>query len=286
MEKYIPLFRDLIWPTVILFLLIFFRKQFAHLVKILTNRIQQGDKLSAFGVSIEKSDPKLGLPSVSTLNDQDKILYDSSLILTGTDKNKSLLVVIGETSPPSGFEVSGLVGIGDALAMAAINSMFLGHSDVSIQTSVIRLRYAHNNQLLESNPNIISIGGHGLSRMIMEDSLITLKFQGMTVFDQRSGQTYNAELSENYLSGRDWGILLSVPNPSRNGRILVLAGIYGYGTYGSAVLLSKMKKYPLLMDMASKSSFEALIQINFTEGVVGETNLVFAREFESKVPVM
>lgn len=284
MNEFLPLFMALIWPVTIFVLLIIFRRPIAAIIKILENRLQQGDKLSAFGVSIEPVDPKLGLPSVSTPSkEKDLSIPEASLIVTGTDKTKSLLVAIGETSAASGFEISGLIGIGDTLAMAAVNSMFLGHGEISIQTSVIRSRYARIGQLLELNPNIISIGGpsgNNLSRMIMTTNPFTLGFEGMAVVDQRSRQTYDSVLSKDYLTGRDWGILLSIPNPSRNGRILVLAGIYGYGTYGAGVLLSKINKYPSLMDMASKSSFEALVEVSFTEGVIKETNLIFARELE------
>lgn len=283
MADFVPLFVALIWPITILILLIVFRNPIKSIVKILESRLQQGDKLSAFGVSIEPADPKLGLPSVSSPV-AGKSISEIVLATTGTDKHKELLLAIGETSHSSGYEPSGLVGIGDALAMATVHSMFLGYAEISLQTSVIRARYARINQLFEFNPNIITIGGpfgNSLTRAAMSTNLIALGFDGLTIVDRRGKQRYEAMLDESYLTGTDWGMLLCLPNPfHKEGRVIVVAGIYGYGTYGATTLLSEINKHSLLADIAVKGFFEALVEIPVQEGVIGAPNLVLARAVE------
>jgi hypothetical protein len=69
MEAYIPLFVALVWPITIILLLIIFRNPIKILIRILYGRVEKGDKLSAFGVSIEPVDPKLGLPSVTSTSE-------------------------------------------------------------------------------------------------------------------------------------------------------------------------------------------------------------------------
>ena len=283
MAEFVPLFVALIWPITILVLLIVFRNPVKSIVIILENRLQQGDKLSAFGVSIEPADPKLGLPSVSSPSVGETI-SPTILSVTGINKRNELLIAIGETSHSSGYEPSGLVGIGDALAMATVHTMFLGYAEVSLQTSVIRARYARLSQLFESNPNIITIGGPSgniLTRTVMSTNPITLGFDGLTVVDRRGKQRYEVMLDESYLSGTDWGILLCLPNPSdKDGRIIVVAGTYGYGTYGAAMLLSKIHKHPLLANIVAKGFFEALVEVPVQEGVIKTPNLILARTIE------
>lgn len=282
MADFVPLFVALVWPFTILILLIVFRGSIQTIIQILNRRLEKGDKLSAFGVSIEPADPELGLPSVPS--SREEVVSETVLAITGTNRRDELIITIGETAASSGYEPSGLVGIGDALAMATIHAMFLGYREITLQTSVVRARYARIGQLFENNPNIISVGGpsvNSLTRTAMSTNPITLGFDGLTLVDRRENRRYDALLDVDHLKGTDWGMLLCLPNPShKSGRVVVVAGVYGYGTHGATRLLAELDKHSELSSVASRGFFEALVEVPVQDGLIRSPNLVFAREVE------
>jgi hypothetical protein len=70
----------------------------------------------------------------------------------------------------AGYDASGLIGIGDTLAVASIYSAFRNFQGLEISTAVIRSRYANAGKLIDDNPNVITIGGpdaNNLTRKLM-----------------------------------------------------------------------------------------------------------------------
>jgi hypothetical protein len=279
MEAYVPLFVALVWPITIVLLLIIFRNPIKALIRILYNRLERGDKLSAFGVSIEPVDPKLGLPSVISTGEGKST--QSLRNATGVEKYPKLLIAIGESPLLAGYDASGLMGIGDTLAVATIFSAFRNFQDLEISTSVIRSRYANAGKLIDDNPNVITIGGpdaNNLTRNLMLSYPFNLVFSGLDVVDKLSKQRYEAEISSDISHGKDWGIIWGLPNQAyKGGRIVIIAGCYGFGTNGAGLALAQIDEYPLLSSVASKGYFEALVEVKVKNGVVDTLNLVLAR---------
>ena len=263
MNPWIPFLTALIWPVTTFFLLFIYRDSVSTIIRLLRGRLERGDKFTVAGVTIESPSPGLGVQSVQSLDGSSNQV---ALILAATKANVRGKVLIATSAGFRGGDPAGLVGAGDALGMAVLQTAFQGAPALKVETAIIPPSYAHLAELIRDNFVIISVGGPGLNqltRSVMDQVYTTLAFEGLTVFDRATDKRYIPTVDNDTLSGNDWGIILSLPHPQYGpaGRAVILAGCYGFGSQATAMVLTELHNYKELSAIAEHSCFEALIEV-------------------------
>src|ERR1017187_1019937 len=66
MNAWIPFLTALIWPATIFVLLVLYHREASVLIRLVRERLQRGDKFTWAGISIESTNPNVGVQSILT----------------------------------------------------------------------------------------------------------------------------------------------------------------------------------------------------------------------------
>jgi hypothetical protein len=162
------------------------------------------------------------------------------------------------------FERSGVLGVGDAIALAEIQS-YLGLIGANPQVA-----YADRLEGDALKYTMILLGGpdaNSVTRRAVKHISSNLRFgdpeiNEIAIHDtaQTPERIYQPSPLDRDNSGTDYGLILRAPNPfDPNKEIMILAGSFGHGTWAavrhvtSAAFLTNMKSIPL-------SAIECLVE--------------------------
>lgn len=162
------------------------------------------------------------------------------------------------------YEPTGVAGLGDTHAVHEITA-FLKDSNIDVAMS-----YTNAAPAQRTRQNLILLGAtdvNPLMRLAAQELTLTLEYRldsPITLYDHVTGRTYRAEF-ENDQIARDYGIIVRCRNPFGADRtLLIIAGIYGYGTWGGVRLLidEHFRNDPRC---TSHFEFECLYQVSVVE---------------------
>jgi hypothetical protein len=281
MSQWIPFLTALIWPVAIFLLLTVYRRDVSFILALVRRRLEQGDKLTVGGITLE-SKQGAGVQSVVSspvISNQ----ANSILVATNTDAQGKVFIA---TSAGFRGDPAGLVGAGDVLGMAALQAAFLATPTVKVETAIIRPSYGNLPELIHDNPVFISVGGPDvnlLTRFVLSEVQTALAFDGLSILDRRNKKLYESTVDERTLTGLDYGFILSLPHPKfgAEGRAVLVAGCYGYGSQGAAMVLANIQEHKELWAVAEGGCFEGLVEVAVKKGRVEDLRVVEAFAFRS-----
>ena len=202
-----------------------------------------------------------------------------------------VFLILGTFPRFRGFEPSGMIGVGDTRAVYELTR--------SLTRAGMKLEIAYSSRLQDGqlDKDVILLGGgdvNGIFRSIEESQLLGLRFehqQTLSLYDVRQDKRYVAETVEVDLSQvaditldginiierdgvrtagrlvRDYGIIALLRNPYNPRRkLLIVAGLYGYGTWGGARLLSDESFLRRCMRLDSME-FECLFEVEVLQNM-------------------
>lgn len=270
----VALITGLAWPVTVLVLVYAYRTTLKQILRVLEQRIAKGDKFTALGISVEAAAP---LPLATTSSEQEPATTDAVVEVLGLSTGTNVLVALGETARSA--DGPALIGAGDALALALVQSVLLRVEGVGVTAAAIRKAENSANQLLERYSHAVGIGGpfaNYLSDAIMNGAHLGFEFKGGGVHDRLEQTLYPPEFSNEGMDGTDWALLAFLDNPrQRGGRVAVVAGCSAYGTNAAAAVFARMGDFT---GLRQSGSFEALIRVRITRGVVGSPEVIKVRK--------
>ena len=146
-----------------------------------------------------------------------------------------LQIVLGRFLEFGDFEQSGLLGVGDAVAMTELRAGL-----ESLGFPGIPISYADRLDGDALKTNLVLLGGPDANRLTRETIRrvgSTLKFGDpdrhvIALFDTVGGQQFVPRRNRHGVSENDFGIVFSCKNPfAARKRIVLCAGSFGYGTW-------------------------------------------------------
>jgi hypothetical protein len=282
MNPWIPFLTALIWPVAIFILLTLYRRDVSTIIYFVRRRLERGDKFTLGGLTIESMNPDLGVQSVLS---SEVISPRPDFILAATKANVRGKVLIATSAGFQG-EASGLVGAGDVLGMIVLQSAFLASPVVKVETAIISRSYTHLADLIRNNFVFISVGGpygNQLTGSVMHQVYTTFAFTGLTIYDRTKEKYYKPIVDDNTHSGKDWGLILSLPHPQYGpaGRAVVVAGCYGFGSQGAAMVLADIHEHKELWTTAENGCFEALLEVPIKNGQITTPKVIECRRFDA-----
>lgn len=193
---------------------------------------------------------------------------------------KQVRVVIGGPAlEGNSWEESGLMGVGDALALRDLQSAFAG---IGAATD-IRLASHTARGELEDRP-LVSLGGPDSShvtKVLMERAATTLRFgdpdyHEVTISDLMTGRRYSPEIRSQ--TGEDYGLIVRLPASEvlHHAPALVIGGSFGYGTWAGAQLV-RQKQFVGDPIVRSGSPFECLYKTEVVDGHLGGIEILALR---------
>lgn len=197
-----------------------------------------------------------------------------------------LKLVVGGFSEFTGFEQSGLLGVGDAMAMAELRAHFkgIGLPDVAVTNADLL-----GGDSLKSN--LILLGGPDANK-ITKDAVVaidsTFQFGDpsehvISFYDSETGKTYApSKRVDSQDIERDYGVIIKTDNPfAKDKKILIIAGSFGYGTWAGA-RFTMGEKFLSNPSVKAGHSVEALIKTDVSFGAPQEIELVAIRELKGQ----
>jgi hypothetical protein len=275
LEAVVALVVGVAWPATLLLLIYFYRDMMKRILVVLERRLAQGDKVSAFGISMETRGAPLPVATSSgEYDDATSAIIGEILSLQPSSR---VLIALGEMS--STADESAVIGLGDALGLALVQAKLLRVSGVSVTAAVVRKASSSISELLDRYGHVVSIGGpraNRLTEVIMGSNYLTFEFRSGGVYDKLEQKLNVVEFSADRMYGTDWAMLLIAGNPrNRDGRAVVIAGYSGYGTNASAAVFSRLDEFKELHGPGFR---EALIRVEISNGVVGDPEIMTVRD--------
>jgi hypothetical protein len=179
-------------------------------------------------------------------------------------------VVMGRFHEFTEFEPSGLIGLGDAVALAELQSFFdrLGLPRLSVG-------YANRMGVDDLKQNLILLGGpdaNSVTREVVSRIQPTIRFgdprnNEISITDSQSGKVFTPRWSsESEDVVTDYGLVYKVQNPfSPDHDVLLIAGSFGYGTWAGVQYVTS----PSFLEASQSErvrSFELLVEADVVFG--------------------
>jgi hypothetical protein len=182
------------------------------------------------------------------------------------------VVVVGSFRDLPGFEASGVIGMGDTIALGDLRRYFaaIGFKRFTVHYSD-RLEWARSGESSPLQGNLILLGGpdaNEVTRLVLERTALGIEFIEISpdhlnatptraggagrgplrrrrrpevaaswrvpvILDKESGRIHAPVLERGELR-HDCGVLVRCPNPfNRRRQVIIFCGSYGYGTWGA-----------------------------------------------------
>ena len=171
-------------------------------------------------------------------------------------------LVLGRFSQFNDYEKTGLLGAGDAAALAEVSSFLRSRGAGDIET-----RFADQDSDLASN--MLILGGpdaNPLTKEVLGHTGATIGVDGITIVDRQTARRYDAISLDNTNIATDRGAILSAPNPfSTRHRVIALFGCFGFGTWAAARFVTRPELWPDNL-AADADDFEAIISAPVVNG--------------------
>jgi hypothetical protein len=178
-------------------------------------------------------------------------------------------VVIGSHDDPGVrlFEASGMIGIGDALALTSLlhAQRQAGGSSPQVRPAnqirgMSREEYRRGNLILIGGPDVNEI-----TREVMQALGGQLRFgdparHEVFIEDTKTGQKFLPRLGDSGDVVLDYGLSIRAPNPfNANRLVLIVAGSFGYGTFSAASVCESSELLGRVFPDGDVKNFEALV---------------------------
>ncbi|MBL7259285.1 hypothetical protein [Paractinoplanes lichenicola] len=181
---------------------------------------------------------------------------------------RGVTVVIGAQDPAAlgRWEPSGLVGMGDAMALITLQRELeaIGCRVDVRSAEALAPEHLERDLLLLGGPDANKITRDTLEHydQVLKLTVPGFKSHEVAIRDTRSDRYYAPRKGADDEWVLDYGLLVRLPNPLSNGRrteVLILAGCWGYGTEGAAKAVSELD---FLKEVGVKKNrfFEALVR--------------------------
>lgn len=182
------------------------------------------------------------------------------------DGNQSF-VIIGHIKEFNDWERSGLIGFGDAVALAELKSYF---DSMNIKSVAINYDNDIDKDALKSN--LILIGGpttNIITKKVLSNIHSTLKFEelSLAILDTKENKKYVPSVDRSGDDGVDYGLIIRAKNPfEKSKKVVVIAGSWGYGTWAGAIHSISTNFNEEIYPCLSFDSFECLVKSNIILG--------------------
>jgi hypothetical protein len=178
------------------------------------------------------------------------------------------------------FDPSGAVGLGDAMAFAQLRSFF-----ITLGVPDLPSVFANRDVGEKLRRNLILLGGpHGnsITAEAMSKLQLTLKFSDANgdpvIYDSVTAGQYKPAQATS-LSGTDLGLIMRAPNPfSPEHQMLLIAGSYGFGTWGGARFLVEDSRKRWRAAAIRHAHFECVVEVNVTHRTPQSSRVLVYRE--------
>lgn len=180
---------------------------------------------------------------------------------------------MGRHTDFTGYEPSGLIGVGDVVALSTLLAFF-ANSDTPIPD--VLFDYPPRGEDLQGN--LILLGGpdmNQISKLVLSDDDTGIGARGTTYFDKRGEQILAARGSSSRLVS-DAGVIVKRKNPfDSEGVVILLAGSFGYGTR-AAVRLAISNRF-LSLPESGHGACECAFQVPIIHSAPQEPILLLLR---------
>ena len=182
-------------------------------------------------------------------------------------------ILMGRHADFTGYEPTGLVGVGDVVALSSLLAFFASSGS---PLPAVLFDYPPRGEDLQGN--LILLGGpdmNQVSKLVLSDDNTAIGARGVVYFDKRGGQTFAAHGSTSSLAS-DAGVIIKCENPfDSEGVVILLAGSFGYGT-SAAVRLAISSRF-LSLPESEYRSCEFAFQVPIIHGAPQEPVLLLIR---------
>jgi hypothetical protein len=183
-----------------------------------------------------------------------------------------LRVVVGRFDSKEflAFEQSGLMGCGDAYALAELQR-YLGQIGAS-QIQTVFAGHDYDAGVLQHT--LISLGGpdaNAVTRELVKKIDSSMKFgdpriNEIAIRDTTSNRSYAPDNLDEDGSGTDYGLILRVPSPYIPGKeVMIMAGSFGQGTLAAVRYLSSQEFLKLPVSK-KEGTLECLVKTDVVRG--------------------
>ncbi|HEY2498384.1 MAG TPA: hypothetical protein VGK24_15070 [Candidatus Angelobacter sp.] len=195
-----------------------------------------------------------------------------------------LCIVVGSFHEFKNFERSGLLGVGDAIALGELQT-FLSRIGGKKVPHAYASRF--NGDMLKQT--LVVIGGPDANSVALE-ALVLFKstFQvgpedvAITDTTTTPPKLYSPNELDKNGSGVDYGLILCGPNPfCPNKMMMLIAGCYGHGTLAGARYVSSPEFLTLPQVQDGGKSFECLIKTDVMRDTPQAIHLIDIRKIEN-----
>jgi hypothetical protein len=192
---------------------------------------------------------------------------------------KVRVAIGGPALEGNSWEESGLIGVGDALALRDLQAAFAGIG------AAIDIRLAPHTARSElADRPLVSLGGPDSSHVtktLMEHAETTLRFgdpdyHEVTISDLMTGRHFSPQIRSQ--TGEDYGLIVRLPGSEMmyHAAAVVIGGSFGYGTWAGARLVRE-KQFLGNPIVRSKSPFECLYRTEVVDGHLGGIEILALR---------
>jgi hypothetical protein len=201
--------------------------------------------------------------------------YRSRRFWAGVRKGKTVLCLgsfkasdLGPYMKVEDFEPTGLAGLGDSKALHELTAM------LSKMGIYIHMSYSDSPLSGETRNNLVLLGEDQVNDLVavtwQTGTISNLEYQIVadliTLHDRFSGTTYSAQ-RENGEVTVDYGRMIRSTNPYNPERTLVMiSGIYGFGTWGGGVRLLEDKYFLRSCEALEVFDFECVFEVRIVRG--------------------
>ncbi|GAX57953.1 helix-turn-helix domain-containing protein [Streptomyces olivochromogenes] len=191
---------------------------------------------------------------------------------------RDLTVVVG-LHQLSGWEPSGLIGVGDAFALSELQQYFV---HIGVPSPVIA--YSDRMDSTSRRNPLILIGGpdsNKITNEVIQRLPCSLRVGGgathdVAIRDSQTGRIYSPR-SLRRGSGTDFGVVIKAENPfNPQTSVLIIAGSFGYGSWAGARLVTEPEGLKLHLG-SSQASFECLFATEVVDRSPQATEILLVR---------
>lgn len=194
--------------------------------------------------------------------------------------SNDLQVVIGKFEKFGDFEPTGLIGLGDAIALAELGKYF-----EKFEFSGFKIVFSDHLKGDNLKTNLILLGGpdaNPITKAALKfiPSTITEDASGIAIYDSLQEKLYipsKKDESSKEVS-KDYGVIIKTENPfDKKKDILIIYGAYGFGTW-AGVRFAVTEAFTNHEIISTCKSFECLIETEVVLDTPQQTRSITVRK--------
>lgn len=193
---------------------------------------------------------------------------------------ENVAVVVAAFMTFEDFEPSGFIGLGDAMGFAELRTLFhdLGVRDLRAVNSTDLVGALRQNLIVIGGPNGNVAAAELFKALQPNFSFDYPPTGGVVITDRLSQDVFRPSQDTDSRSGQDFGIILRTENPLEpECRVIVVAGCYGFGTWGALQhLLADSLKSVHAAELRTPS-YECVVRVRVAANAPQHTQVVRCR---------